>query len=126
MGPDDRNYVLSSWLEDFRRSRWARAVGGAYYQGHAKIVSRLLDSASTMLCVWSDTPDFILGWACTGPGAVVHYTYVRGGQTNFRGKGVGSLLLSPFLNKPCRVTHPSHDGRLPKDWVLDPYAIMGW
>ena len=123
MGPPDRNYVLSSWLEDFRRSRWARAVGGAYYQGHAKVVTKLLDNASTMLCVWDEEPDYILGWACTGPGAVVHYTYVR---SDWRGKGIAKMLLAPFLDKPCRVTHIVNDKRLPEQWALDPYALMGW
>lgn len=121
MGPDDRNYVLSSWIEDFRRSKWARAVGGAYYHGHVKIVSKLLDNVSTTLCVWADTPDYILGWASTGPGAIIHYVYVR---ADWRGKGIGHLLLAPFLDKPCRVTH-SVGNQLPPNFILDPYAITG-
>lgn len=122
MGPDDRNYVLASWLEDFRRSRWARAVGGAYYQGHVKVLNKLLDNASVMLCVWDDTPEYILGWCCTGPGAIVHYCYVR---ANWRAQGIAKMLLAPFLGKPCRVTH-AINSQLPQGWVLDPYALMGW
>ena len=123
MGPEDRNYVLSSWIEDFRRSRWARAVGGAYYSGHTKIVGRLLDNASTMLCVWKDTPDYILGWACTGPGARVHYAYVR---ADWRRKGIAHILLAPFLGRPCLVTHAINDKRLPDQWALSPYALLDW
>lgn len=123
MGPDDRNYVLASWLEDFRGSRWARAIGGAYYQGHAKVVSKLLDNASVMLCVWDSAPDYILGWACTGPGAIVHYCYVR---NDWRGKGIAKMLLGPFIGKTCQVTHVKLDKRLPDGWILNPYAVLGW
>jgi GNAT superfamily N-acetyltransferase len=121
MGPDDRAYVLASWLDDFRRSRWARAVGGAYYQGHAKIAQGLIDNTSVMLCVWADTPDYILGWACTGPASTIHYCYVR---RDWRGKGIAKLLLAPFVGRITQVTHLTENVRLPDEWVLNPYQVL--
>lgn len=120
MGEDDRNYVLSAFLNDFQRSKWAKVVGGAYFTGHARLIQKLMDHASVTLCVWKDSPDFIIGFAVSGPGAVVHYVYVR---KDWREKGIAKMLLAPFLGKHCRVTHAVTDKRLPDKWTLDPYPL---
>ena len=120
--PTDRNYVIKCWLEAAKEYTWAKRLGPTYW-GHRKLVERLLDNCVTTIAALEEDDDSIVGFACTGPGLIVHFVYVR---DIWQRRGVAHLLLEPFLSKDVRVTHPLLDRarNLPSRWHFDPYALL--
>lgn len=106
--PGDRSYVLDTWLSSYRRSPWAEQLPEwAYWSkyGHVGLVEELAYQSLVTVACLPETPSWIYGWCCSGPG-VLHYVFVR---HEFRKQGFGRLLWEA-AGCPARITHVTPDG----------------
>lgn len=113
-GEREKHFVCNSWTEsqvkfcpakvwfdeDGRPLRVERIQKGAFLDGHAKLVDKLLARAVTVTAAIS--PGLLAGWLCYEPGVCVHYAYT---DRTFRRLGVARLLLAQVTETPRVVTH---------------------
>lgn len=108
--PEDRAYVLDSWLRSYEQSPWAMQVGErAYFERQRPLTERLLRDCDTVIARPVDWPDGIVGWACgqSLPSTfVLHYANVK---RDYRRIGLGRALVLQLglTDSQARVfTHP--------------------
>lgn len=102
--PTDENFILSSWLESYRRSPWSGVLPDtAFYDSHRthlqSIVSR---PATSILCCYAPSeapPNDLFGWVCW-EGGTLHYIYIK---HLYRKMGVAKALLARTGLDPAKV-----------------------
>lgn len=92
--PTDHNFILSSWLESFRRSPNAGVLPDKpFYDSHRAHLEELLSRPSArVLCCYSPSeapPNDLFGFIAWQPG-VLHYVYVKHA---YRKMGVAKALV---------------------------------
>lgn len=101
----DLNYVLSSWLRNYRTSIKTRGIESEVYYDqqhghHAAIVAAL--QRANVLCAGVE-PGQVLGWVCYEQPNIVHYIHIK---YDFQRLGVArALLAAAGLRAPLVVTH---------------------
>ena len=80
--PDDHAFIYSSWLKSYKTSGdWPRLTRGEdYFPTWQVVVTRLLDSATTLVAVDPEEHASIFGWICYDQPASapprLHFAYV--------------------------------------------------
>lgn len=121
----DRAYVLKSWFEGARETRWAKEAWYAFWIEHGSVLEAILDRAVTRIAHVSGEPTAILGFAVLEPDAappVLHWVHVR---HRCRGQGIARALLQPIIK--CDVVYCSHwvpTSRLPPMFRYNPYCLF--
>jgi GNAT superfamily N-acetyltransferase len=128
--PQDRSYVIKSWLSSYAGSKVGAALGSVYYQSWARVVEKILGDPTTEVRVAAlvDEPANIVGFAVLTPPApaieaalfeepsdqfwTLHYVLVR---SHWRGRGVAKLLLND-LQPPLFYTHEAAFRLAPERW----------
>lgn len=98
--PSDRAYVLKSWFEGARETRWAKETWYAFWSEHGRVLEAILDRAVTRIAHVSGEPTAILGFAVLEPDAappVLHWVHVR---HRCRGQGIARALIGLTLLRP--------------------------
>lgn len=90
----DLNFVLSSWLQSYRKSEFAHSIPDQiYYPRHQMIIAQILKHPSNSITILADpeTPDQILGYIVYNTKEpIVFFTYIKHA---FRGYGLGQYLF---------------------------------
>lgn len=122
--PDDRSFVISSWLMSHRSSFYAKDIGPAeYFKAHAQRLEQYVEQMPhNILCVVvSDVPDAVVAWVAGVVGSHVDYVYVK--------KSARLLGLGSYLMKNMDAKYRSHETRRTGDFFakfdvrLDPYLF---
>ena len=103
--PDDRGYIIDSWLQSFRGSPFAQRLPSDVYwsrYGQAGLVEDLVGQASLVVACLPDDPTYIYGWLCAQRGGCLHYVFVR---HDFRRMGFASRLVGVVEPEIVTVTH---------------------
>jgi hypothetical protein len=93
----DLNFVLSSWLKSYCRSRQPNVSKEDYYKGHSDLLIRLLSSVDTTIACPDGNENVIIGF-CAHAGQIVHYIYVK---NTFRSKYVDDKRIAYDLLREC-------------------------
>lgn len=97
----DINFIFSSWLESFRKSRFAQDMHNTiYFTEHHKIIENLLKTCDVWIACSDVDPSQIFGFLCCeviDGQFVLHYAYVK---HDFRMLGIGSMMLSATAHNP--------------------------
>ena len=124
MVDDDKPFIFSSWLRSFRSSRMADFAGAKYFDGHHRLIAKLLERAETRVAAWREDPNVVAGWACLELArGVLHYVLT---VRDFGRRGIARALLADL---PADTVF-SHEPRnlkaypVPRGWVYDPYAAF--
>ena len=126
----DRAYVLRSWFEGARRSRWGGDVGEFFFQFHGPLIEEILDHPKTVTRVAHvvDERPAILGFAvlalAEGMAPVLHWVQVR---HRCRGMGIARALLGALASAPTvHCSHwPTTAYRLPPpNFRYNPYRLL--
>jgi GNAT superfamily N-acetyltransferase len=99
----DRAYVLRSWFEGARQTRWARDLGPLFFAEHGKILEAILDRATCRIAHVPSEPAAILGFAVLEMPDVLHWVHVR---HSCRRQGIARALLEELFKAP--EIHCSH------------------
>ena len=132
MIPQDRDYVVATWLENYRcNSDWARNMDvQVYWHSHQTMVKGLLDRHTTVVAYDPSDARICLGFLCGDlypSAAVVHYASVRHGM---RGEGIGRAMLEHLgwlPHVPILATHFTRDARRvgrKRHVLYNPYLIF--
>lgn len=98
--PDDRAYLISSWLEEYKYAsgRFARSPWGAFRRQVSPQIAAILDSPRTRTLVAAAPDGRIAGYLVYTPGtriSAVHWSHTRAvlGGEKLRRRGVMTMLL---------------------------------
>lgn len=129
--PDDRGYVVDSWLKSYRSTKGHPTQTPhmdlpdyAYWSrfGHVGLVEALLRASDVMVACKPDTPFFIFGWTAytsaaraDGDAPVLHYIHVR---EEYQRQGFGLRLLAHAVGDAAAY-EVTHETKAFRHW-LDP------
>lgn len=122
MRPDDRHYVISSWVRSYHESsEFSRLERGVYFELYEPVVRRLVDSCTVLVAGDPEIPDAVLGYVVT-QGDAVHYVLTK---PAFRKMGVATWMMRELRALPA--TYTAAPGRvalklLGAQWRYDPMA----
>lgn len=125
--PSDRAYVLKSWFEGARETRWAKEAWYAFWSEHGRVLEAILDRAVTRIAHVSGEPTAILGFAVLEPDAappVLHWVHVR---HRCRGQGIARALLQPIIEYNvvyCSHWVPDGSAAWPPMFRYNPYCLF--
>lgn len=116
----DRDFVFSSWLREYRKSRRIEDVGNdSYYFGQHKVLEDLLQRSNTYVACYQDDPKLVLGYLCGehfDRCNVVHMTFVKDKTRNYdsyRNMGIATILYNAFIaNRDHLPTFYTHATKL--------------
>jgi GNAT superfamily N-acetyltransferase len=138
MREDDRNYVLSSWLNSYAevgrrprlvdpRTRELQDEGGefrgtrrgVYFRVYQPIVEALVGRSTIVVATLPEEPDVVLGWMAV-EGDCLHYLLVK---PRWRRLGIARWLIEQLDGMNAVYTHaPSPTvakGLVPSSWSFD-------
>lgn len=127
---NDTNYMRKTWLKSIQTpwSPMQSALGPRdFWEGHHRIVSRLLSTCDVRVACSNDNESTIAGWACLEAGRrVVHFVHVR---EEMRRYGVARMLLEGVDDgeRPVWYTHRtgmSDKLGLPDKWRFSFYRAV--
>jgi len=93
----DLNFILSSWLKSYCRSRHPNILKEDYYRGHGDLLMRLLSAVDTTIACPASNENVIIGF-CAHAGQIVHYIYVK---NTFRSKYIDDKRIAYDLLNTC-------------------------
>lgn len=135
--PEDRNFILSSWLRTYRRfSPFTRNISSPiFYEWHEKVIKRLFQrGAVAHVAALKDDDMVVLGYLViegvdqlAGINPIIHFALVK---EAFHNAGVMRTLLYAAridLKEPTEYTHHTYDiepilGKYPK-LRYNPYLL---
>jgi GNAT superfamily N-acetyltransferase len=122
---NDLEFVFSSWLHSYRVSPLARTIPKtSYYEGHHKVIERLVVKSRVICAVDPEDSNHIYGWCCwensTTP--VLHYVYVK---FSFRRLGIGSRLIEPVGTEFLYTHETAPFKALCQAGKYNPYLALG-
>jgi hypothetical protein len=123
---NDLELVFSSWLKSYRCSQLARTIPTtAYYEGHHKVIERLVVKSRVICAVDPEDSNHVYGWCCwentTTP--VLHYVYVK---FSFRRLGIGLKLIQQPTAGEFVYTHETSSFKaMCQGGRYNPYLALG-
>lgn len=109
---DDKPFILNSWLQSYKESRFAEDLSNSiYYKWHGEIIERILDRETTQVFIAAsrEDSDVIAGYLVTEKIRgfdIAHYVYVK---RAFNGLGLCKLLFG--LSTPKYASHITRAGK---------------
>jgi spore coat polysaccharide biosynthesis protein SpsF (cytidylyltransferase family) len=104
---EDQVFIIDSWLESYRLSRWAKKVPGPiYYREHKARVLETLRSSTVLVACDKEQDDHLVGW-CAYDTRALHYVYVKGQMRRF---GIARELIQPCRGVVKLHTHETSHG----------------
>lgn len=125
--PSDRAFILSSWFQGARVSRWARDAGMLYYAEHGRAIEAVLarPGVTTRVACVTGEPAAILGYAVLElEPPTLHWVHVR---PRCDGQGIARALLQPIAkcNTEVRCSHWVPSSRpWPSMFRYNPYCLF--
>lgn len=120
MQPEDRNYVLSSWLRSYAELPEFRGLRrSVFFALYEPLVKAMVARSTVAVATLPDAQDVVLGWMAI-EGDTLHYVLVK---PRWRKLGIARWLLSQVEGMPVVYTHapPVWAGeKLPESWTYDP------
>lgn len=124
--PDERNYVLSSWLRSYAgKSHDPRDYDEfrEFCDDYARVIRDLFARSTIAVATFRDTPELMAGWIAT-EGDVLHYVVTK---TRWRNMGVSKWMLADFQSMPVQYTHRTTDSkryiRIPETWTYRRWRV---
>jgi acetyltransferase (GNAT) family protein len=136
----DESYVFAGWLNSYSSgSPWHEQVGPVYWREHHHAVERILARAKTLMLVWDEDPNVIIGFAVAekrdeaSEGLdTLHYVFI--GPEYARTGGCKALVEALGLAQVGTFTHrtrhwrrwiaPEGQARRLDGWVYNPYPAL--
>lgn len=129
---EDVPFIFNSWLKSFRETGFmANGISNTvYYDGHHKIIQKILQRSEIWVACDERYPDQIFGYAVAEriDGIfVLHYVYVK---HNFRKTGIAKVLLSMFKHDRDQASCCTHLTRLTDRFLMkynmfyNPYIVL--
>jgi len=120
MEPDDRNFVLSSWLRSYADQQRGIARR-AFFKLYESVVVNLVGRSTVIIAGLDDVPGSILGWtAIDSDDRTLHYVFVK---PRWRKLGVAKSLLKDAARIDVMYTHePPSWAKVPASWSFEPMA----
>jgi hypothetical protein len=112
--PNDFNWVVSSWRNDFRKNGrfgWGM-TNEVYHRNYREVIMNTMKWTPCYVAYDLEAPDVTLGFICGGifnGYPVIHYIYVK---NNFRGFGLAGALLEHFGLKPKMPIIATHSTKM--------------
>ena len=129
--PEDRNFILNSWLKSYRKSLSVKDVDQrVYFHNQADLVDALIQRSHVVVAVSEKDPTDIYGYIIrekVGSTNVIHYIYVK---KTYRLLGVGHHLLIAAdcdPDKGMAYTHHTHVAnklRYKYNALFNPYVLI--
>jgi GNAT superfamily N-acetyltransferase len=92
--PSDLPFIINSWTESYKDSKYNPIYGPAYFYYFRLLLNRLIPKSLITVICNPDDPDQIYGWGCytiTDNQLIVHWIYIK---YTFRKLGLGTFLLN--------------------------------
>jgi ribosomal protein S18 acetylase RimI-like enzyme len=94
MQPEDKNFILNSWLKSYRKSPAVRRMeNNAYFHEQSKVIKEMLDNVNVLIACDEKDSTQILGYLVSqriDNVFIVHYLYTK---LPFRNCGIGKMLI---------------------------------
>lgn len=123
---DDRNFILSSWLQTqyFSSPFWSQVPQDLFYIQYAQKINKILDSPSTRVDVAvSFTPNELIHGYVVSTQGTVYWVYVK---KDYRGKGILNLMLKNLdVNMTASTTLAGASIAKKKKLTFNPFLIPG-
>ncbi len=127
MQPDERVYVLSTWIKSYATGgsvdagEYARHRVNDFARDYAPVVRALVDRSRIAVACFADQPSLMVGWLAS-EGDVVHYLATK---PNYRRMGVATWMLHDMATLPAEYTHETRLGKklVPPTWVYRRWRI---
>lgn len=121
MRPEDRNYVLSSWLRSAAESlEFRRMARSVFFRLYAPVVVDMVDRSTVAVATLPEAPDVVLGWLAV-EGDTLHYVLTK---PRWRQLGIATFLLRDLAQLPAMYTHrfpPEASSLAPDTWRYEPH-----
>lgn len=121
MRPEDRNFVLSSWLRSAAESlEFRRMARSVFFRLYTPVVLDLLERSTVAVATLPERHDVVLGWIAV-EGDTLHYVLTK---QRWRQLGIATFLLQDLAQLPAVYTHrfPREAERLvPECWRYEPH-----
>lgn len=107
MIPDDRNFILATWLRSYRQSPFTKHIPNIiFFDAHQRLIEQFWakPSSSTLIASLDEDPMVILGYLALDPSAI-HFCFVK---ETLQSNGVARALLKHAhidLNEVHSFTH---------------------
>lgn len=120
--PDDMCFVVDTWLNDWRTSKWAGVVRNCDYYTITRTLIEDLIARGAAITVAQHPKGELLGWICyehKDGQAIVHYRYVK---DPFLRKGLDEALLGKAIEgvSPGFFTFYNSDLAKDRKWTHAP------
>lgn len=106
---EDRNFILSTWLKSFRKTRDnKRMINDVYYPNQTETIERTLDKAQTLTISNPQDNSHIYGYIVfesTPKALILHYAYTK---RTYRRFGLFKNALKSILSKDKRIIIATH------------------
>lgn len=95
MQPEDKNFILNSWLKSYRKAPAVRRMeNNAYFHEQSKVIKDLLDNVNVLIACSAEDSTQIYGYLISqriDNVFVMHYLYTK---LPFRNCGIGKMLIN--------------------------------
>lgn len=103
----DRNFILKTWLKNYKKSNFASEIDPSiYYEAYQNAVKNCLSRSTVSILCDEEDPNFIYAFFVLDEHTeanVLHFLYVR---DDFRNWGIAKQIYKQFLaNKFIFYTH---------------------
>lgn len=135
--PQDHNFIMSSWRETYAKSSEARILDNKAWNKYELLFGAIVPKpnmykrlqnmvakhcmyhSTTLVAVWQEDPNVIVGWACGVPQKVLHYVNVK---QEWQCQGIAKMLLAKqgldiYGKMSIIYTHKTDLWREPATWV---------
>ena len=129
--PEDRNFILNSWLKSYQKAAAVKDVDTRVYFGNqSDVIDRLIEKSHVVVAVSETDPTEIFGYIFRekiGETTVVHYCYVK---KTYRRLGVGHHLLIAADYEPdeglayTHHTYVANKLRYKYSALFNPFILM--
>ena len=97
-GPDDLNFILSSWLKSYRRSDFAKGITNqTFFRYHQDLINQILRQNEVTILASAEDDTQILGYMVhASESPIIYFTYVK---NPFRRMGLCRHMYHTFAER---------------------------